>query len=124
MRRRHVADLVFHLEPHGHRVDADVLAGQAREEELTSVLRFEERAKRVRHLESALVIYAGRGITPEHETPLLYIHFVPQNSTRIVEEVRGYVNAKATASASYAKSSLFCRLAEKGCQTLVSDTCV
>src|SRR5438093_8416354 len=82
MRRRHMAELLLELEPDWHRVDPDIFAGHARQEELPAVFRVQERTERVRHLEPALVVDAGWGVTAEHETPQPLGHFYPQISTQ------------------------------------------
>ena len=68
-----LAELLLDLQPHRHRIDADVFAGQAGEEQLTAVLAFEQGAEGVRNLEPPLVIDASRRIAPKHATltPLL-----------------------------------------------------
>src|SRR5205823_14482641 len=66
MRGRHRAELLFELQPHGHRVDAEVLTGQTREEQFPAVLAFEGSTEGVGHLEPSLVIDACRRITPKH----------------------------------------------------------
>src|SRR5262249_18550071 len=56
MCHRHLPQLFLEVEPDWHRLDPDVLAREARQEELAAVLRLEERSESVRHLESSLVI--------------------------------------------------------------------
>src|SRR5665213_125949 len=82
MRRRHRGEFFFELEPYRHRIDADVLARQARQKKLPAVLLLDEAAKGVRNLEPALIIDSRRSTTPEHVSLL---HSDPQNSTRILE---------------------------------------
>ena len=94
MRRRHLAELFFFLEPHGHRIDADVLAGQARDEQFTAVLGLEQGPKDVRDLESPFVIYASLFVASKHSKPLEAHHFSPQFSTEIVGEAQVDVNRK------------------------------
>ena len=65
-------------EPHGHRVDADVLARQTRHEQFPAVLAFEQEPEGRRHLEPPLVIDSRRRVAPEHATLL---HFCPEIST-------------------------------------------
>src|SRR6185312_7936097 len=91
MGRRHRRELFFELEPDRHRINADVLAGEAGQEDLTAVLLFDKTAKGVRNLEPPLVINAGGGTTPEHETLL---HSDPQKSTTIVGLCLCEVNRK------------------------------
>src|ERR1043166_3519282 len=91
MGRRHRGKLFFALEPHGHRVNADVLAREAGQEDLPAVFLFDKTAKGVRNLEPPLVIDAGGGTTPEHETLL---HSDPQKSTTIVGLWSSEVNRK------------------------------
>jgi hypothetical protein len=45
MRRGHLAELFFDLEPHGIGIDADVVAGQAGQEQLAAVLALESERK-------------------------------------------------------------------------------
>ncbi len=94
MGRRHLAELVFDTEPHGHWVQAYVFARQAGEEQLAAVLALEERTKDVRNLESALIIYAGLLVASKHTKPLGLTHFSPQISTEILWDGRGHVNRK------------------------------
>src|SRR5262245_40734819 len=84
MRRRHLAELFFELDPDRHWIHANVLAGDARQEDLAPVLRLEVRTEDVRQLESALVIDFGDLVPSKHETPRPLLHFFPQKSTDIV----------------------------------------
>src|SRR5262245_2061886 len=81
MRRRHRAELLFDLGPHRHRIDADVVAVEARKEDLAAVLALHERPEHAGHLESSLVIDPGGLMTPKHEVSPKSAHFSPQNST-------------------------------------------
>src|SRR4051812_11911868 len=94
MRGRHRRELFLELAPDRHRIDAHVFAGKARQEELTAVLRLEDRTKAVRHLEPALVIDAGRRVASKHETPRPILHYSPQKSTGMVGEAPVEVNRK------------------------------
>jgi hypothetical protein len=60
---------------------------------------FDETAEGVRDLEPAFVIDFGGVVAPEHVSLL---HFLPQNSTAIVENDGLRVNAKPTCSGCYA----------------------
>ena len=94
------AELLFDLEPHRHRIDADVLAGQARQEQFAPVLAFESATrKRVRDLEPSLVIDSRRRVAPEHAQLL---HFAPQISTAIVGDGSLACQRQKLASVSYA----------------------
>jgi hypothetical protein len=70
VRRRHPAQLLLDVEPDRHRIDPDVLARQARQEEFTAVLALEQGPEGVGHLEPTLVIDASRRVAPKHATLL------------------------------------------------------
>src|SRR5919197_5430614 len=91
VRGRGPCELLLEREPDGHRINADVLPREARHEQLGSVLPLDEGTKGVRDLEPPLVIDFGGVIAPEHVDLL---HFAPQNSTPIVGDYPGDVNAK------------------------------
>ena len=74
-------------------VDADVLPRQARHEQFLSVLPLHEGPEGVRDLEPAFLINFGGVVTPEH---VGLLHFAPQNSTAIVENVGLTVNVNPT----------------------------
>ena len=59
-------ELALDLEPHRHRVEAHVLAGDAGDEQLRAPLRLDERAEPVRDLEPPLVVDARRMVAPKH----------------------------------------------------------
>src|SRR4051794_20157407 len=84
MRRGSLAELFLDVDPYRHRIETHVLACQAREEQLASVLAFEERPEHVGNLESTFVIYAGLFVTSKHAKPSPFAHFSPQIPTGIV----------------------------------------
>src|ERR1700704_177689 len=94
MRRRHLAELLFDVDPDGHRVQAHVFARQAGQEQLAAVLGLEVQTEDVRNLESALIIYAGLLVTSKHAQPSKSSHFSPQISTEILSDGSVRVNRK------------------------------
>jgi hypothetical protein len=63
--RGHRAQLSLDGLPHGHGVDADAFAGQARHEHISTVGLLQQSAKAVGDLESPLIIDFRRSIAPE-----------------------------------------------------------
>src|ERR1700733_13108931 len=103
MRRRHGADLLFDLQPHGHWRNTHVLARQTREEKFAPVFAFAQGAKVFWHVESMRVIDTCRRVAPKHATLL---HFWPQISTEIIGEGRLCCQcAKRKRSVGYVKLS-------------------
>ena len=74
MRGRNLAELALDLDPDGHRVDANRLAAEARDEQVTAVLGLDEGPERVGNLEPPLVIDFGGVVSPKHS---LLLHFAP-----------------------------------------------
>mgnify|MGYP003694018345 CR=1 FL=1 len=68
---RDVREPALDLEPHRHRIDAHVLAGDAGDEQLGAVLRLDERAEAVRDLEPPLVVDARRMVAAKHRSSSL-----------------------------------------------------
>jgi hypothetical protein len=70
-------EALFKFDPHGHRVQAHVLASETRYEDFAAVFAFEQRAEGRRDLEPPFVIDSRRRVAPEHATLL---HFCPDFS--------------------------------------------
>ena len=96
-----LGQLALDLDPHGHRVDADRVAGQARGEDSVAVLGLDDGPKRVGNLEPALVVNPGRRVPPK-DSGLL--HFAPPKTTRILDVAGAHVNGKILISQQVSRS--------------------
>src|SRR6185295_6690347 len=70
---RNFGQTALDLEPHRHRIDAHVFAGDAGDEELGSVLLLDEHTKPVGDLESPLLVDARRMVSSQHAQKLAFV---------------------------------------------------
>ena len=106
MRRRHAAELLFDLEPHGHRIDADVLAGQAREEELRPYLLSSKDRKAFGTLSRPLSSMRAGALPLNTRSYSTFVHKIPPDSRRGSGGCQPQIS---NPSVSYAKFSPFHR---------------
>src|SRR5687768_522144 len=86
----HLREPPLNLEPDRHWIDADVLPGDARHEDVRSMLVVDDPPKHRGHLQPPLLVDPGGRAASQ---PLL-VHLSPLKSTRIVERDRDAVNRK------------------------------
>jgi len=84
----HLHQPALDLEPDGHRIDADRLSGETRDEYIRPLLVLDVPSEAPRYLESAFIIDPGRGAPPH---PVV-VHLTPKISTWIVRGTSEDVN--------------------------------